>query len=52
VVSRLACTASGKRANPRITAKPRCVVMKAAELAAFREAAGRGHRSDDAIVVA
>ena len=41
------------RVNGRVIAKPRCLVMKAAALAAFLEAAGRGRRSgDDAIVVA
>lgn len=41
------------RANGRVIAKPRCLVMKGAALAAFLEAAGRGRRSDsDAIVVA
>lgn len=41
------------RANSRVIAKPRCLVMKATTLAAFLEAAGRGRRSDeDAIVVA
>ncbi|MBP1184184.1 hypothetical protein [Methylobacterium sp. PvR107] len=41
------------RANGRIIAKPRCLVMKATALAAFLEAAGRGRRSgEDAIVVA
>ncbi|MEA1831275.1 DUF927 domain-containing protein [Methylobacterium durans] len=39
------------RANGRIIVKPRCLVMKAAPLAAFIEAAGRGRRGDDDAIV-